>query len=66
MTYFLGKDVNIYMTTEHDDGYLSGSTGDNGSSWIAYPWASGGTAAQTTDGTENLVLPRTSGMLVTN
>ena len=64
MTYFLGKDVNIYMTTEHDDGYLSGSTGNNGSSWTAYPWASGGTAAQTADGTENLVLPRTSGMLV--
>ena len=63
MTYFLGKDVTVYMTTEHDDGYLSGSTGDDGSTWTAYPWVSGGTKAQVTDGTANLVLPRTSGLL---
>ena len=60
MTYFLGKDVNIYITTEMSNAYLSGTTGDTGASWVA---TNSGLAAAANASQNLLVYPRTSGML---
>lgn len=60
MTYFLGKDVNIYITTEMSYAYLSGTTDGDGSSWVA---TNSGLAVAEAASQNLLVYPRTSGML---